>query len=169
MTPHAVAIAMNMSMEAHHGQKRKYTGDPYWLHCLAVYDQVKEWGGTEAMLCAALLHDTLEDTDVSEARIYRAFGQTVLDLVLELTDEFTSEAYPAMNREARKRAEAIRISGISLEARVIKLADMADNTKSIVAHDPGFARVYLAEKARVLDLIGNSLDEWRTRNEAHAG
>lgn len=163
MTPRRVAIAMNVSMSAHAGQVRKYTGDPYWRHCLAVYDLVKEWGGTEDMLCAALLHDTLEDTELTEAAIAQTFGPSVLELVLELTDEYTSENYPGLNREQRKQREAERLARCSLEARVIKLADMEDNTSSIVAHDPGFAKVYLAEKARVLDLIGDSLSEWNKR------
>lgn len=163
LTPRKIALAMNVSMEAHAGQVRKYTGDPYWLHCLAVYDQVKAWGGTEDMLCAALLHDTLEDTTVGEYRLWKAFGGDVLELVIELTDEFTSAAYPGMNRAERKRREARRLGKCSVEARVIKLADMADNTSSIVAHDPGFAKTYLAEKAYVLTLLGDPLTEWRNK------
>lgn len=115
------------------------------------------------MLCAALLHDTLEDTELTEAAIAQTFGPSVLELVLELTDEYTSENYPGLNREQRKQREAERLARCSLEARVIKLADMEVNTSSIVAHDPGFAKVYLAEKARVLDLIGDSLSEWNKR------
>lgn len=163
MTPHRIALAMNVSMEAHWTQVRKYTGDPYWLHCLAVYNQVKAWGGSEDMLCAALLHDTLEDTKLTEYRLWKAFGGDVLELVIELTDEYTHEAFPELNRDERKKREAARIGACSLEARVIKLADMNDNTTSIVAHDPKFAAVYLAEKARVLSLIGDPLAEWRTK------
>lgn len=168
MAPEIVALASNVAMSAHAGQKRKYTGAPYWTHCLAVATQVELWGGTPEMVAAAYLHDTIEDTDVTEARLYKIFGPVVTGLVVELTDEFTKEKYPLMNRAQRKEAEADRIGRLSLEARVIKLADMQDNTSTIELHDPGFAKVYLAEKARVYSLIGNSLNEWRTRNEAHA-
>jgi hypothetical protein len=68
-----------------------------------------------------------------------------------------------MNRAERKDAEARRLGRVSLEARVIKLADINDNTSSIVAHDPNFAKVYLREKAFVLAMIGDPLTEFRNR------
>lgn len=163
MTPLLVSRASNFAMERHAGQVRKYTGAPYWTHCLAVATQVELWGGTPEMIAAAYLHDTIEDTETSDDEIRQLFGDVVASLVVELTDEYTPGRYPDMNREARKAAEAVRIATISLEARVIKLADMADNTATIEQHDPGFARVYLREKARVYSLIGNSLNEWRDR------
>jgi (p)ppGpp synthase/HD superfamily hydrolase len=161
MTPSILVKAMNVSMEAHSGQVRKYTGEPYWNHCRAVAEQVAAWEGTLAMQCAAYLHDTLEDTDMSELRLKALFGYEVLNLVVELTDQYTPAMYPGHNRAARKLMEAARLGTCSLEARVIKLADIADNTKSIVAHDPGFATTYLAEKARLLSVIGDSRNQWR--------
>ncbi len=163
MIPLAVARAMNVSMEAHHGQVRKYTGEPYWLHCLAVYDQVTEWGGTDAMRCAALLHDTLEDTDYSKLSLLKTFGTEVFGLVIELTDEFTRENYPKLGRAERKRLEAMRIAQTSIEARVVKLADINDNTKTIEPLDPGFAKVYIPEKNRLLALMGDPLAEFRAK------
>lgn len=159
----AVARAMNVSMEAHRGQTRKYTGEPYWLHCLAVYDQVTAWGGTEAMRCAALLHDTLEDTDLPKERLLRVFGTEVFELVLELTDEFTHEKYPRLNRAERKRLEAERIARTSVEARVIKLADINNNTESITEHDRDFTKVFVPEKNRLLALMGNPLAEFHAK------
>jgi hypothetical protein len=50
-------------------------------------------------------------------------------------------------------AEAARLGTISSEAQTVKLADLISNTRSIVAEDPGFARVYLREKLRVLDVM----------------
>src|SRR5690554_7582422 len=43
------------------GQRRKYTGEPYWMHTAAVAEAVKESGGTPEMVAAAHLHDTVED------------------------------------------------------------------------------------------------------------
>jgi (p)ppGpp synthase/HD superfamily hydrolase len=163
MTPRIVALASNVAMEAHHKQVRKYTGAPYWTHCLAVATQVELWGGTPEMIAAAYLHDVLEDTDYPLTRLYEVFGSPVVNLVRELTDEFTKDRYPAMNRAERKDAEARRLGRVSLEARVIKLADINDNTSSIVAHDPNFAKVYLREKAFVLAMIGDPLTEFRNR------
>ena len=132
--------------QAHAGQKRKYTGDDYIVHPIAVAELVRENGGTEDQIVAALLHDTIEDCATTYGDIVRAFGKTVANLVLELTDEFTTEMYPDDNRAQRKAWEAARLATVSLEAKLIKLCDMIDNTSTIVEHDPGFAKVYLGEK-----------------------
>ena len=131
-------------------QKRKYTGESYWTHTDAVAEIVAAYGGTETMIAAAHLHDVLEDTPIGSLELYNEFGFTITDLVIQLTDEYTSEKYPRMNRAARKKAEADRLSLISDEAKTIKLADLYDNTKSIVAHDPKFAKTYLREKEQML-------------------
>jgi len=140
--------------QAHTGQKRKYTGDDYIVHPIAVAKLVAEKGGSENQIMAALLHDTIEDCDTTYGDVVRAFGKEVANLVLELTDEFTHEMYPDANRATRKAAEAARLAGVSDEAKLIKLCDMIDNTSTIVEHDPGFARVYLVEKAHLYDVMG---------------
>jgi (p)ppGpp synthase/HD superfamily hydrolase len=162
-TAYAVCIASNVAMEQHHKQVRKYTGEPYWNHCKAVATTVEEWGGTENMICAAWLHDTVEDTGMTVERLQMLFGPGVANLVDELTDVYTHEEYPNLNRRERKKREAERLARCSLEARVIKLADLADNTSDIVKNDPKFAKTYLEEKAYVLAHIGESLDQWRNR------
>jgi (p)ppGpp synthase/HD superfamily hydrolase len=163
MTPRIIVLASNVSMAAHWHQTRKYTGEPYWNHVRNVAIQVEAWGGTPEMIAAAYLHDVLEDTDETAERLLAIFGPVVVGYVEELTDHFTKERYPDMNRAERKDAEARRLATASLEARVIKLADMADNTASIEAHDPGFAKTYLREKAFLESLIGGALNEWRGR------
>ena len=140
--------------QAHAGQKRKYTGDDYIAHPIAVAELVRENGGTEDQIIAALLHDTIEDCEVSYGDVIRAFGKDVANLVLELTDEFTTEMYPDDNRAQRKAWEATRLSQVSHEAKLIKLCDMIDNTSTIVEHDPGFARVYLGEKLALYSAMG---------------
>lgn len=157
--------ALHFATIKHHGQIRKYTGAPYVSHCFAVAMQVLDWDGTEEMQAAAFLHDTLEDTKTTYAELLEQFGPAVANLVLELTDAYTAATHPHQNRAWRKKLEADRLWGCSLEARVIKLADMADNTSSIVKYDPSFAAVYLKEKAYVLERIGSSLDQWKERLE----
>jgi len=71
-------------------------------------------------------------------------------MVIELTDVFTSQAYPNLNRDKRKSLEAERISKISDNAQTVKLADLYSNTKSIVQDDPKFAITYLKEKHRMM-------------------
>lgn len=138
----------------HHGQVRKYTGEPYVTHCVAVAEEVRRRGGSPEVVTAALLHDTLEDTETTGVELLDKFGPVVARLVEELTDEFTKQKYPELNRAQRKLAEAARLGQISASAKLIKLCDLADNTRSIVEHDPDFAVVYLREKAAVLEAMG---------------
>jgi (p)ppGpp synthase/HD superfamily hydrolase len=145
-----VEQAADLAKAAHEGQRRKYTGEPYWHHLRNVAELVAEVTDDEEMIAAAWLHDTLEDTAVDYSTIRSGFGQRVAQLVLELTDEYTHEKYPGMNRASRKKAEAERLSKISADARTIKLADIKDNTRDIVERDPGFAKIYLAEKRDIL-------------------
>lgn len=142
--------------QAHAGQKRRYTGDDYIVHPIAVAELVRERGGSEDQIIAALLHDTIEDTDVFYGQLWAEFGKTVADLVQELTDVFTHEAYPRANRALRKAKEADRLANISDEAKLIKFCDMIDNTSSIVEHDPAFSRVYLKEKLELYTKMGLS-------------
>ncbi len=152
--------ATGFATQAHLGQKRKYTEDDYIVHPIAVSELVRKRGGSENQIIAALLHDTIEDTDVTYFDVCRAFGVKVADLVLELTDVFTNDAYPELNRSIRKGLEAERLATVSDDAKLVKLCDMIDNTSTIVEHDPNFARVYLQEKAHLYDVMG--LDKLNT-------
>lgn len=146
--------AFKFACEKHLGQVRKYTGEPYWQHCAAVAGMVKARGGSPEVVAAAFLHDTLEDTDTTPHELLDNFGPVVVSLVEELTDEYTKTAYPHLNRAQRKNAEAARLGEASQSAKLIKLCDLIDNSRSIVEHDPDFAVTYLREKAAVLEAMG---------------
>lgn len=149
-TPSLVARAHAFAAEAHGriGQTRKYSGEPYINHPIEVMEIVQSVDHTDEMLAAALLHDTIEDTPVTRDDIEREFGPKVATLVMELTDQCHDG-----NRATRKAAEAARLGTISPEAQTVKLADFISNSRSIIQSDPGFARVYLREKVRVLTVM----------------
>lgn len=157
-----LTLAFEFAKAAHRSinQKRKYSGEDYIIHPIRVVNLLESVGESDQeVLQAAYLHDVLEDVapvnPVYRAeRIKEEFGPRVLELVQELTDEYTSEKYPAINRAARKKQEAVRLSNISVGAMKIKLADLIDNTSDITKNDPGFARVYLEEKRRIIELMG---------------
>jgi len=145
--------------EQHGAQVRKYTGEPYFNHLIAVAEMAEKTGvqyGWEIGLC----HDLLEDTECSYSDLnhflhkscnYSLFSAiNISDNVWDLTDVFTHEAFPYLNRSIRKQCEALRLHTISRTAQIVKCCDLIDNTKSIVAHDPGFAVKYLAEKREIL-------------------
>lgn len=132
---------------AHIRQKRKYTNAPYIVHCAAVAEIVHQVTDDENMIAAAWLHDTVEDTSVTLDEIRETFGVKVATLVGRLTDVSKPEDG---NRDIRKKIDREHTAQATPEAKTIKLADLIDNTSSIVPHDPDFARVYLKEKELLL-------------------
>lgn len=145
--------AKKFAREAHKGQFRKYKNEPYIEHPIRVASLVKTVPHTEAMVCAAYLHDVVEDTNVALKDIRAKFGNEVADLVEELTDEFMKKDYPHLNRKKRKEREVERQSQISHEAKTIKLADVIDNTMDIVKNDPDFARRYVPEMENLVQAL----------------
>lgn len=141
-----------MAAHAAVGQKRKYTNEPYIVHPVEVARILIEnvcWV-TQDMLAAAMLHDVVEDTQCTHTDIHLAFGFDISVLVRGLTD--ISKATDG-NREVRKAIDRDHLAAGSAEVQTIKLADMISNTKSIVTHDLNFARVYLGEKSKLLDVL----------------
>ncbi len=131
-------------------QRRKYTREPYIVHPAAVARLVASVSDDESMICAAWLHDVVEDTPVTIAEIEIEFGEDIATLVAELTDI----SMPADgNRDARKLIDLKHTQTASPRAKTVKLADLIDNTGSITRHDPGFAKTYLAEKRRLLSVL----------------
>lgn len=143
--------AREFATKAHAGQKRKYTGAPYVTHCEAVAEIVRGIPGcTEEMIAAAWLHDTVEDCGVSRAEIAHQFGAEVALLVDALTD--VSQPSDG-NRKARKALDLLYTAQAKPPAKTIKLADLIDNTSTIVQYDPAFAKVYLQEKLVLLEVL----------------
>lgn len=130
--------------------RRKYTNEPYIVHPIEVADIVKSVGGTGEMIAAALLHDVVEDTPWTIEDIRVDFGDKVATLVAWVTD--VSEPHDG-NRDVRKSIDRLHTARASAAAQTIKLADLISNTKSIVAHDKGFAKLYIKEKVLLLDVL----------------
>ncbi len=132
------------------GQLRKYTFEPYIVHPREVAGIVAEAGGTPEMIAAAWLHDTVEDTGVTIETIREEFGPEVAELVGWLTDVSRPEQG---NRAVRKAIDRAHTASAPAAAQTIKLADLIANTRSILEHDAEFARVYLAEKRALLEVM----------------
>ncbi len=82
------------------------------------------------VLVAALLHDTIEDTDTSLAELEREFGARIAGMVAEVTDD------KALPRAERKRLQIEHAAGISPGARLVKLADKICNLRDVADHPP---------------------------------
>ena len=132
------------------GQLRKYTNEPYIVHPAEVASIVATVPHTEAMLAAAWLHDTVEDTGVTIEVIRAEFGAEVAELVGWLTDVSRPEHG---NRAHRKALDRAHTAMAPAEAQTVKLADLISNTRSILAHDETFAKTYLEEKRMLLEVM----------------
>ena len=146
------ARALIFATKAHGEQKRKYTGEPYVNHCIAVAGIVKQITMDADIICAALLHDTVEDTAVTIDNIAQIFGQRIAKLVSEVTD--ISRPLDG-NRQQRKEIDRKHLAQASPDGMTIKLADLIDNTSTIVKYDPHFAKIYMAEKRELLKVLTN--------------
>lgn len=150
-------------VSASHGdQKRKYTGDPYTNHLLAVAEMASAYSKDPLAYEKGLCHDLLEDTGATEEQLFlklREIGYTmaeadsICECVRELTDVYTKEKYPDRNRRERKLNEAQRLGMITPDSQTVKYADLINNTESIVEHDPDFSKTYLEEKLQTIDYM----------------
>jgi (p)ppGpp synthase/HD superfamily hydrolase len=145
-----LAHGLVLNSQGELGQRRKGTNEPYTKHLSEVARLVAECGGDEVQVAAAWLHDVVEDTPVPLTHVRAVFGPDVAHLVEELTDKFTKQNYPGLNRHQRKAKEVERLSKISDRAKTIKYADFLSNLESVSVLGPNFGEVYTREVAEAL-------------------
>jgi len=145
-----IDYAYRYAKEAHGTQKRKYTGEPYIVHSVAVAQLVASVAEDCEAICAALLHDVIEDTPITYNDILTSFGYGIATLVLEVSDVSLPEHG---NRAIRKAVDRRHLSYASELGKTIKLADMINNAESILKHDPAFAKVYMSEMSSLLRVL----------------
>jgi guanosine-3',5'-bis(diphosphate) 3'-pyrophosphohydrolase len=144
--------AVEFAESRHRGQDRKGVDPPpYITHPIAVARLLADHGyaGETVALCAAILHDTVEDTDATIEELAERFGPQVASVVAEVTDD---KGLPV---EARKRAQIEHAPHMSREAKLVKLADKTANVRDLVARPPkGWSddrrRAYVAWAATVV-------------------
>jgi (p)ppGpp synthase/HD superfamily hydrolase len=152
--------AIEFATIAHEGQVRKYTGEPYITHPIAVAKIVATVPHTTEMLVAAVLHDTVEDCDVTLEDIEREFGKEVMTLVFWLTD--VSQPSDG-NRAQRKALDRAHLALAPAAAQTIKVCDLIHNTASIRQHDLDFWIVYRKEKLLLMDILVDADPTLRAR------
>lgn len=119
--------------EKHQGAVRKNSQhSPYITHPLLVSKAIYQIGKIEetTILAAAILHDTIEDTKTTRVEIKKRFGENVLSIVLEVTDD---KSLPKMTR---KGLQILHAPDLSYEARIVKLADKLVNCRDILNDPP---------------------------------
>ncbi|SVC62339.1 uncharacterized protein METZ01_LOCUS315193, partial [marine metagenome] len=133
--PDNMIRAVYLATKYHAGQTRKYTGEDYVTHPIAVRDIIYNHFGPkvkEDVLVAAVLHDMLEDTEYTEHMMAYDFGFDVLRIVKAVTNNFKG------NRKERKIQEAEMFAdmhpgnpGIKESAYIVRLADIIHNAPSL--------------------------------------
>lgn len=157
---HNLLQAASFAAQKHTGQTRK--GDdaqPYINHPLEVANLLANVGKVEDfdVLIAAILHDTIEDTETSAEDITGLFGETVCGYVLEVTDD------KSLPKHERKQLQVEHAPHLSTGAKLIKLGDKISNITDVMNNPPaGWS------KERRLEYINwgkNVVDGMRAANE----
>ena len=125
--------AVNFAADRHRHQRRKdHESSPYINHPIAVAETLAREGDVSDLpaLQAALLHDTIEDTETTPGELEQLFGSEVRDLVLEVTDDKT------LPKQERKQIQIAYAKHLSDRAKQIKMADKICNVSDILHAPP---------------------------------
>ncbi|MCF6355899.1 MAG: HD domain-containing protein [Candidatus Polarisedimenticolaceae bacterium] len=125
--------ALAFSARKHRDQRRKDpAASPYINHPIALAEVLS----CEAdiidveIVCSALLHDTVEDTETTQAELAQIFGERISRIVMEVTDDFSQ------SKAKRKRLQIEHAAHISDQAKLVKLADKICNLRDVAECPP---------------------------------
>ena len=122
--------AYNYAIEKHGDQKRK-SGEPYIIHPTNVAYTIAEIGLDEQTICAALLHDVVEDTDVTYEDIEKEFGQEVAEMVDGVTKLKKIEHASIEENQVENYRKMFLAMGKDIRVIIIKLADRLHNMRTL--------------------------------------
>jgi guanosine-3',5'-bis(diphosphate) 3'-pyrophosphohydrolase len=130
---HQLIKAVAFAADKHRDQRRKGAdASPYINHPIALAHVLAFEGGVDdpIVLCAAVLHDTVEDTATTFEELIAEFGAEVAGIVREVTDDKN------LDKQTRKQLQIEHAPHLSHEARLVKLADKICNLRDILASPP---------------------------------
>ena len=125
--------ALEFAAEKHRDQRRKgVEASPYINHPIQVAEVLATFGKVDDLttLLAAILHDTIEDTDTTKADLEKLFGADVAEVVSEVTDD------KSLPKQERKRLQVEHTPRLSDMAKQIKIADKTCNVRDIGSKPP---------------------------------
>ena len=152
---HRLIRAIDFAAAKHRNQRRKdEEASPYINHPIALTRVLKVEAGVSdiGVLSAALLHDTIEDTETTPEELEREFGHRVASIVAEVTDD------KSLLKSERKRLQVEHAATISREAKLVKLADKICNLRDMQTSPPktwprSRRREYFDWSKRVVDAL----------------
>jgi guanosine-3',5'-bis(diphosphate) 3'-pyrophosphohydrolase len=135
-TPNPLAAllqAVAFAADKHRNHRRKDAeASPYINHPIALAHVLANEGGVQdvTVLCAAVLHDTIEDTETTADELRAVFGDQVASVVLEVTDD------KLLGKAVRKQLQIEHAPHCSPQAKLVKLANKISNVRNILASPP---------------------------------
>ena len=122
--------AYNLANEKHKDQKR-HSGEPYIIHPMNVAYILADVGLDDSTICAALLHDVIEDTDVTDQDIRKQFGDEIADMVEGVTKLGTMNFVSVEERQVEDYRKMFLAMGKDIRVIIIKLADRLHNMRTL--------------------------------------
>lgn len=156
--------AIVFALRAHAGTERRGKGFPYIVHPLEAVTIVATMTSDQELLAAAVLHDTVEDTDVTIDQIRAEFGDRIASLVAADSDIPVQDMNAEDSWYVRKQAAIDRIAASSHDAKIVAMGDKLSNMRAI-------ARDYVMQGDALWNLfrVKNRKDhEWHYRGLAEA-
>ncbi len=147
--------AMSFAAHKHKDQRRKdKEASPYINHPIGLVEVLVNVGSVTDIntICAALLHDTVEDTETTPEELTATFGAEISDIVMEVTDD------KSLSREKRKQAQIDHAMHLSKQARAVKLADKICNLGDVSQSPPDWP---LQRRQQYFDWAKNVIDGLR--------
>lgn len=156
----AVAKAVEFATR-YHGDQRRPTGAPYLEHLLEALEVLVRGAGVTDpdVLCAAVLHDVVEDTPCTVEDVRLAFGGRVADMVRWVTKP---DPRGGSGRAAAKESYLESLRGAPDDAILVKLADRASNVQTLRNLSPARQREYYAQTVNYIIPLASPRDWWAT-------
>ena len=156
--------AIVFAVRAHAGTDRRGKGYPYIVHPLEAVEIVATMTADQELLAAAVLHDTVEDTDVTVGQVRAGFGDRIASIVAVESDEVPEGVSEEDSWHARKQAAIDRLAKAGHDAKLVALGDKLSNMRAI-------ARDYAVQGDALWSLFHvkeRSEHEWHYRGLADA-
>jgi len=147
--------AMSFAAHKHKHQRRKgKEASPYINHPISLVEVLVDVGNVTDInaICAALLHDTVEDTKTTREELTQTFGVEITRIVMEVTDD------KSLSKAERKQAQIDHAMHLSTQARAVKLADKICNLGDVVKSPPDWS---LTRRQQYFDWAKNVIDGLR--------
>ncbi len=156
--------AYEFAKNAHNGQKRM-SGDPYFIHAFATGKNLATFGMDAHTIAAGLLHDTIEDANISSEMIQKEFGKEILFLVEGVT-KLGKLKYRGVERHSESLRKLFVATAEDVRVLIIKLADRLHNIQTLDGHPRADKRERIAiETLEIYAPLANRLGMWKLKSE----